>query len=184
MKNIIKTAIAAIIGLGLGSMFGSQAQAYPITPEMKQYIAEMPELSYQSDIIDCKVAGRVAAQGAWWAMNDPGMTAEDMDINSHVAIVEEHYTDGLDFSYLRGKTGEEIKDTYQGFFASAAIAGYEFKVVDNKNYHFSQNELRKIAKDIGQKHKEICEMAKEASENGKNGFKSFIALYRVSTNKL
>lgn len=175
MKGAIK---AVVLGLGL-SMFAMGANADKITPEdVKDYAAEMPELSYQLPAIDCNDAAvKVGAMGAWWAIqqksdvrNDPKRMAmystfEVLELTSKMDLLNFEYIDSDNLK----KGSEEVLETYQGLFIEGAVFGAQV------NKKLSLKEKREEAKTIGQMMGVFCKKAKEEGR-----LKLFIAGYRVS----
>lgn len=179
MNTKIKNTIKAVV-LALGLCAVGNASAYEITPEdVKDYAAEMPELSYQLAAIDCNDAAvKVGAMGAWWAIQqksdvrkDPKRMAmystfEVLELTSKMDLLNHEYIDSDNLK----KGAEEVLETYKGMFIEGAVFGAQV------NKKLSLKEKREEAKTIGQMMGAFCKHYKE-----KNGdLKIFIAGYRVS----
>lgn len=176
--NIKKAIKTAIMGLSLGFVVMGSARAYEITPEdVKDYAAEMPELSYQLAAIDCNDAAvKVGAMGAWWAMQqksdvrkDPKRMAmystfEVLELTSKMDLLNHEYIDSDNLK----KGAEEVLETYKGLFIEGAVFGAQ------ANKKMSLKEKREEAKTIGQMMGAFCKNYKEHDR-----LKIFIAEYRV-----
>ena len=179
MNTKIKNTIKAVV-LALGLCAVGNASADKITPQdVKDYAAEMPELSYQLAAIDCNDAAvKISAMGAWWAIQqksdvrkDPKRMAmystfEVLELTSKMDLLNHEYIDSDNLK----KGAEEVLETYKGMFIEGAVFGAQV------NKKLSLKEKREEAKTIGQMMGAFCKHYKE-----KNGdLKIFIAGYRVS----
>lgn len=177
MKTTIKNTIKAVV-LALG-LFAVGANAYEITPEdVKDYAAEMPELSYQQDAIDCNDAAvKIGAMGAWWAIQqkrDVRKNPKIMAMQSTFGVLElTSKMDLLNFEYIDSdnlkKGSEEVLETYKGLFLEGAFMGAQV------NKKLSLKKTREEAKEIAGYVGDICKEFKE-----KDDLKLFIADYRLS----
>lgn len=183
--NTNKTFAALAFAL---AMVAGNAQA--ITTEemneaMKDYVAEMPELSYQPDAIDCKIAKRLAMEGDIEAIDAFSDVREHTDL---MAMMAEGGTISLamDFDWRghvkqfldRGnpeKGFDEVMATYKGFYLQGAWAGAAQK---QRVKNLTLKEKRDHAKDVGEFIEQKCESYKENGE-----LKKPIALFKVSAGK-
>lgn len=167
------------------AMVAGDAQAITVE-EMREavedYRAEMPELSYQPDAIDCKIAERLAMEGSIEAMDAFSDVREHTDL---MAMMAEGGTISLamDFDWRghvkqfldRGnpeKGFDEVMATYKGFYLQGAWAGAAQKMRVGK---FTLKEKRDYAKKVGKVVGGNCESYKEEDTLNKA-----VALYKVS----
>lgn len=167
MKTKIKNAIAAAI-LALFAT-GAQASAFTIE-DAKEYATELPKLSYQAEAIDCEMANKVGAIGAWWAANeeydvrkDPRRVAmhatfEILEFNAKANLLNLEYVDPENMK----KGGQEILDTYEGFFIEAVLFGPKI------NKKLSLKEKRAAAKEVGNSVAVDCWAMQHYQANGEH----------------
>lgn len=179
----------AIIGMTL-SLFatGAHAQTYEqgvadFDAAVNAYVAELGELNYQPGAIDCEIAGKISAEGAWWTMTE----AYDLS-DATVALQAEfavHSNDKVmsdiinNFNSPMEKGAQELADTYKGFFfagAGAVVIDYRKAPVDFEN--MGVKEKRGRAKLVGIQIKGFCERVK--AEKDEQKFKHMIGAYRVA----
>lgn len=178
MKTTIKNTIKAVV-LALGLCAVGNASAYEITPEdVKDYTAEMPELSYQLAAIDCNDAAvKISTMGAWWAIQQKWDVRKDpkiMAMQSTFGVLElASKMDLLNFEYIDSdnlkKGSEEVLETYKGMFIVGAYDGAQV------NKKLSLKKTREKAKEIGWANGEFCKAFGETDGN----LKIFIAYYRL-----
>lgn len=174
--NIKKAIKTAIMGLSLGLFAAGSAQAFT-AEDVREYAAEMPELSYQLAALDCSKAGDFAARGAWWAMHEKWDVRKDpkrMAMYSTFEVLElMKMGDFADNEYIDRDNPrqniDEILETYRGFFLEGAAMGAEV------NKKLSEKEKRAEARSIGNDGRKICLHAKE-----NNRLKEFNAIYKLA----
>ncbi|EHD1126627.1 hypothetical protein JR736_004593 [Escherichia coli] len=167
------------------AMVAGNAQA--ITTEemneaMKDYVAEMPELSYQPDAIDCKIAKRLAMEGDIEAIDAFSDVREHTDLMAMMAeggtipLVMDFDFRGRVEKYLKNEKGfDEVMATYKGFYLQGAWAGAAQK---QRVKNLTLKEKRDHAKAVGEFIEQKCEGYKENGE-----LKKPIALFKVSAGK-
>lgn len=165
------------------AMVAGNAQAITteeIQEAMQDYAAEMPELSYQPEAIDCKIAKKLAQEGSLQAMD------AYTDVREHPAsmsILAEGGTISLvmDFDfrgnvekYLKSEKGfDEVMATYKGFYLQGVWGGASYK---QKVAKPTLKDKRNHAKAIGKVVEQKCEGYKENGD-----LKKPIALFKVAT---
>lgn len=167
------------------TMVAGSAQAVTVEEmreAMEDYRAEMPELTYQSEAIDCKVAEKFAVEGALWAIDAIYDVRKDPDVMALTANMKAVGELAVDFDFHRyikqfttkdpDKGYEEILDTYKGFYLQGAWAGAAQKMRVGK---FTLKEKRDYAKEVGKVVGGNCESYKEEDTLNKA-----VALYKVS----
>ena len=178
MNTKIKNTIKAVV-LALGLCAVGSAQAFT-AKDVKEYAAEMPELSYQLAALDCSKAGDFAARGAWWAIHEKWDVRKDpkrMAMYSTFEVLEVmKMGDFADNEYIDRDNPrqniEEILETYRGFFLEGAAMGAE---VNKHKKGLSEKEKRAEARSIGVEGREICLDAKEHDR-----LKEFNAIYKLA----
>lgn len=117
IKNALPAAILALFATG------AQAAAYTYE-DVKEYAEEMPELSYQPEAIDCEIAGKMAAKGAWLVLNEKYPHSSEWLAMEAKFEVLKIGMDGYNGEYVDKENPrkgiEEILDTYKGFFINGA----------------------------------------------------------------
>ena len=173
----------AAVALTFAMVGGAQAITVEEMREaMEDYRAEMPELTYQSEAIDCKVAEKFAVEGALWAIDAIYDVRKDPSIMALTANMKAVGELAMDFDFHRyikqfttknpDKGYEEILDTYKGFYLQGAWAGAAQKMRVGK---FTLKEKRDYAKAVGKVVGGNCESYKEEGALNKA-----VALYKVS----
>lgn len=189
MKSAIKKAIVTtLLGLSLGFVGMGSAQAQDDVQDYKDafdaYAAEMPELSYQPGMLDCRIAEKMAAKGALWVMMNPAY------VSNESLVAEAEITVGTNddvinnmmnhFDNPLAKGAQEMSDTYKAFFIGGAgieIGDYQREPRDYNK--MGVKEKRGRAKLISIQLKTNCERAKK-EEGGQRYLKFMIAGYRVT----
>lgn len=188
MKSAIKKAIVTtLLGISLGFVGMGSAQAQDDLQDYmdayRAYAAEMPELSYQPEIIDCGIVEKMAAKGALWVMMNPAyVTEESLVAEAEITVgtnddVVSNMIDHFDNPLAKG--AQEMSDTYKSFFIGGAgleIADYQREPRDYDKMGIKEKRGR--AKLIGIQIKTKCESAKK-EEWGQQYLKLTVAAYRV-----
>lgn len=185
--NIKKAIKTAIIGLSLGFVVMGSARAQD---DIQDYInaygaqaAEMPELSYQPEMLDCGIVEKMAARGALWLMMNNAYVSEEyliaeaeitVDANDDVInSIVNHFDDPF------AKGAQELSATYKFFFMAGADAeAMDYQRAPRDYDKMGIKEKRGRAKLIGIQVKTNCERAKK-EEWGQKYLKLTVAAYKV-----
>lgn len=188
--NIKKAIKTAIMGLSLGFVVMGSAHAQTreqavadFDAAVNAYVAELGELNYQPETIDCEIAGKLASAGAWWTMTEAyDLSDASIALQAEFAV---HSNDKVmsdiinNFNSPREKGAQELADTYKGFFftgVGAVISDYRKAPVEFEN--MGVKEKRGRAKITGIQVKGFCERVK--AEKDEQKFKYMIGGYRVA----
>lgn len=177
IKNIIK---AVVLGLGLIATGSVQAGE-----DLDAYLADMPELSYQSEVVDCEIAKKMAANGAWWFMLNPQANEADaLAAVTMTVVMDDDVTNNLmnNFDSPVEKGAEELVDTYRGFFMYGMFSEVADYAKEPQDYSkMGVKEKRGRAKLIGINAQTACEYAKK--QKGQKMLRELVGTYRLQMGK-
>ncbi len=184
MKSAIKKAIVTtLLGLSLGFVGMGSARAQDYADNLQAYLADTPDLSYQIEMVDCGIAEKMAAKGAWWVMMNPNYVADEtIAVEAELTVVaDDEITSSIinNFDRPLSKGAQELRNTYKGFFVAGAGGEISDYRKEPRNYNeMGAKEKRGRAKIIGIQVKTVCERAKKA-EGGQEFFKGMLAGYKM-----